>query len=140
MKPEDIKPSTQETKMSAPQNRLERLEKIAELLTSHTQYTVVRWAAKHYNVGLGQARKYVADAKTLIQSRYQPENLERLKAYITENLVGALGKAPPKDKAAISKVLNCMFGFNAPVQYQVSTPPLYEGPVPIIPEGDVEVE
>jgi hypothetical protein len=129
-----------EIKMSAPQNRLERLEKIAELLTSHTQYTVVRWAAKHYNVGLGQARKYVADAKTLIQSRYAPEHLERLKAYITENLVGALGKASPKDKAAISKVLNCMFGFNAPVQYQVSTPPLYDGPKPAEIPTEVPVE
>lgn len=126
--------------MSAPQNRLERLEKIAELLTKHTQYEVVRWAAKHYNVGLGQARKYIADAKTLMQSRYQPEQLERLKAYITENLVGALGKANPKDKAAISKVLNCMFGFNAPVQYQVSTPPLYDGPVPDEIPTDVPVE
>ena len=126
--------------MSAPQNRLERLEKIAEMLTKHSNYQVVRWAAKHYNVGLGQARKYVVDAKTLMQSRYKPEELERLKALITENLIGALGQAGPKDKAAISKVLNCMFGFNAPVQYQVSTPPLYEGPVPVIPEGDVEVE
>jgi hypothetical protein len=125
--------------MSAAQNRLERLEKIAELMTRHTQYEVVRWAAKHYNVCLSQARRYTSDAKLLMQSRCTPEQLDTLKAYITENLVAALGKANPKDKAAISKVLNCMFGFNAPVQYQVSTPPLYEGPIPQVPDGDVPV-
>jgi hypothetical protein len=118
----------QETIMSAAQNRLERLERVAELLTRHTQYEVVRWAAKHYNVGLGQARKYLADAKTLMQSRYQPEELDRLKAYVSENLITALGKAQPKEKAAIAKVLCNMFGFNAPVQFEVKTPPLYDGP------------
>jgi len=130
----------EEIGMSAAQNRLERLERVVELLTKHSQASVARILTKKYSIGLSMARRLIADAKTLMVSRYKPEELDKLKAYITENLVSVLATGGPKEKAAVAKTLCNIYGLNAPIQYEVKTPPLYDGPTPFLTGGDVDVE
>jgi hypothetical protein len=121
--------------------RLKRIERIAVWVSKHPKYIVIHKICKEYSITAGAARKLYSDAGTLIQARYDPKELNAIKAQITQNLEDRL-KDPTLDAkaaAVVAKVLNQMLGFNAPLRVEHTVEaPLY--PLPEEEEDDTAAD